>query len=382
MNINATLLGQMITFGLLVVFTMKYVWPPLVQAMAERQKRIADGFAAAEKGKRELQLAEKRSTDMLREAKEKASEIITHAEKRAAELSDEAKVHAKTEAERILASARGEIDQEIIRAREELRGRVADLVVAAAGRILEKEIDAKAHMQSRVELLREQNPMLGLRGVRLGIMRPNLTRMQVRAIFEAACVVTREGIEVHPEVMIPLTAHTAELARQRAVLEEEAQTVMEEHGLNIDYKFGTMIEVPRAALTADQIELDTGSITTTGDVTLRAESSARVINLGTEVGGELSFTQAEIANVIDAGTLRIGDTNGGAITVTDAITIGVKVRREKSRRRISRTKKMPAMGALNTEAIPAAAPHPSSVVVPCGLVPMSRPRLEPMPKRK
>ena len=145
MNINATLLGQMITFGLLVLFTMKYVWPPLVQAMAERQKRIADGFAAAEKGKRELQLAEKRSTDMLRDAKEKASEIITHAEKRAAEISDEAKAHAKAEAERILASARGDIDQEIIRAREELRGRVADLVVAAAGRILEKEIDAKAH---------------------------------------------------------------------------------------------------------------------------------------------------------------------------------------------------------------------------------------------
>ncbi len=132
MNINATLLGQMITFGLLVLFTMKYVWPPLVQAMAERQKRIADGFAAAEKGKRELQLAEKRSTDMLRDAKEK-------------EVSDEAKAHAKAEAERILASARGDIDQEIIRAREELRGRVADLVVAAAGRILEKEIDAKAH---------------------------------------------------------------------------------------------------------------------------------------------------------------------------------------------------------------------------------------------
>ena len=116
-----------------------------------------------------------------------------------------------------------------------------------------EEIDGKTRMLGRVEALREQNPMLGLRGVRLGIMRPSLTRMQVRAIFEAACQVTREGIDVHPEVMIPLTAHVAELVRQRTVLEEEAQAVMEEQGVEIDYKFGTMIEVPRAALTADQI---------------------------------------------------------------------------------------------------------------------------------
>ena len=116
-----------------------------------------------------------------------------------------------------------------------------------------EEIDQKTRMLGRVEALREQNPMLGLRGVRLGIMRPSLTRMQVRAIFEAACQVTREGIDVHPEVMIPLTAHVNELARQREVLEEEARAVMKEQGVEIDYKFGTMIEVPRAALTADQI---------------------------------------------------------------------------------------------------------------------------------
>jgi pyruvate,orthophosphate dikinase len=116
-----------------------------------------------------------------------------------------------------------------------------------------EEIDQKTRMLGRVEALREQNPMLGLRGVRLGIMRPSLTRMQVRAIFEAACQVTREGIDVHPEVMIPLTAHVNELARQREVLEEEARAVMKEQGVEIDYKFGTMIEVPRAALTADEI---------------------------------------------------------------------------------------------------------------------------------
>jgi pyruvate,orthophosphate dikinase len=95
--------------------------------------------------------------------------------------------------------------------------------------------------------------MLGLRGVRLGIMLPGLTRMQVRAIFEAACEVTREGVEVHPKIMIPLTSHVNELARQRATLEEEAKQVMAEQGIKVDYQFGTMIEIPRAALTADEI---------------------------------------------------------------------------------------------------------------------------------
>jgi len=115
------------------------------------------------------------------------------------------------------------------------------------------EIAEKSEMLERVESLREQNPMLGLRGVRLGILRPELTRMQVRAIFEAACAVTREGVDVQPEIMIPLTSHVNELRRQRSVLEKEAKDVMAEQGLEIDYKFGTMIEIPRAALTADQI---------------------------------------------------------------------------------------------------------------------------------
>ncbi len=105
----------------------------------------------------------------------------------------------------------------------------------------------------RVENLHEENPMLGLRGVRLGIVIPELTAMQVRAIFEAACIVSKEGVTVHPEVMIPLTTHVNELRHQRKALESEAKKVMYEQGLDIDYKFGTMIELPRAALTADQI---------------------------------------------------------------------------------------------------------------------------------
>ncbi|RPI24684.1 MAG: pyruvate, phosphate dikinase, partial [Actinobacteria bacterium] len=115
------------------------------------------------------------------------------------------------------------------------------------------EIEAAEHMLQRVEALHEANPMLGLRGVRLGIVQPAITKMQVRAIFEAAIDVTREGIPVHPEIMIPLTSDVSELAIQRAVLEEEAKAVMAEHEATIDYAFGTMVEVPRAALTSDEI---------------------------------------------------------------------------------------------------------------------------------
>jgi pyruvate,orthophosphate dikinase len=142
-----------------------------------------------------------------------------------------------------------ELVMEIADLRIQLVG-VDDPVETAA---IEAEIEAKSEMLERVEALKEQNPMLGLRGVRLGILRPELTRMQVRAIFEAACVVTREGVDVHPEIMIPLTSHVNELERQRSVLEKEAKDVMVEQDLDIDYKFGTMIEIPRAALTADQI---------------------------------------------------------------------------------------------------------------------------------
>ncbi|MDH3673945.1 MAG: pyruvate, phosphate dikinase [Anaerolineae bacterium] len=104
-----------------------------------------------------------------------------------------------------------------------------------------------------VEKMHEANPMLGLRGVRLGIHLAALTRMQVRAIFEAACQVAKEGVDVQPEVMIPLTSHVNELRVQQSALEEEGKKVMAEQGVTINYKFGTMIEIPRAALTADEM---------------------------------------------------------------------------------------------------------------------------------
>jgi pyruvate, orthophosphate dikinase len=116
-----------------------------------------------------------------------------------------------------------------------------------------QQIRAKERIRRQAERLREQNPMLGMRGVRLGIQIPELTTMQVRAIFEAACEVTREGIKVLPKVMIPLTSHANELKVQRGVLEAEAKKVMLEQEIEIEYKFGTMIELPRAALTADRI---------------------------------------------------------------------------------------------------------------------------------
>ncbi|MFA4836430.1 MAG: putative PEP-binding protein, partial [Dehalococcoidia bacterium] len=108
-------------------------------------------------------------------------------------------------------------------------------------------------MLAAVESLHEANPMLGLRGVRLGIHIPELTTMQVRAIFEAACTCAKDGVDVHPKIMIPLTSHVNELKVQQSALEDAAKKVMEEQGQTIDYQFGTMIEIPRAALTAGQI---------------------------------------------------------------------------------------------------------------------------------
>lgn len=116
-----------------------------------------------------------------------------------------------------------------------------------------KEINLKENMLLQEEKILESNPMLGLRGVRLGIVLPELTKMQVRAIIEAACIVTKEGGDVRPEIMIPLICHVNELKRQRQVLEKEAKLVMKEQNCEINYKFGTMIEIPRAAITTDKI---------------------------------------------------------------------------------------------------------------------------------
>jgi pyruvate,orthophosphate dikinase len=118
---------------------------------------------------------------------------------------------------------------------------------------MKAELEEKQVMLKAVNAMREANPMLGLRGIRLGITYPAITEMQVRAIFEAACLQAKKGIVVKPEVMIPLTGHVNELKVSQTYLEEVAKKVMEEQGVQIEFKFGTMIEVPRGALTAGQI---------------------------------------------------------------------------------------------------------------------------------
>jgi F-type H+-transporting ATPase subunit b len=154
-SLNATFLFQMIVFFLLGWFTMKFVWPPLVKAIDERARKIADGLAAAEKGRADLASAEKRVADAIAEARGKAAEIIAHSEKRAAQIVDEAREAAKGEGQKMLAAARADIEQEVAKAKDALRHQVADLAVAGARRILQREVDAKAHADLLAGLTRE-----------------------------------------------------------------------------------------------------------------------------------------------------------------------------------------------------------------------------------
>ncbi len=145
MNINLTLIAQLITFFVFVMFCMKFVWPPIMNALLERKAMIADGLAAAEKGQHEEELAKKRAVEILKEAKDKAQDIISQADKRASEIIEESKDTARVEAERIVTAANAEIEQQANRARETLRGQVVTLAVQGASKVLKKEIDAKAN---------------------------------------------------------------------------------------------------------------------------------------------------------------------------------------------------------------------------------------------
>lgn len=143
MNLNATIIGQMIAFALFVAFCMKYVWPPIMAALEERNKKIADGLAAAERGRHEQELAEKRAQQVIHEAKDQANEVISQAQRRGNEIVDEAKDSARTEGDRILTSAKAEIEQEANRAKDELRSQVGSVALAGAAKILSREIDDK-----------------------------------------------------------------------------------------------------------------------------------------------------------------------------------------------------------------------------------------------
>ena len=145
MNINLTLFAQAATFAVFIWFTAKFVWPHLSRAIDARQKHIAEGLAAAERGKQELEQAAVRSADMLRETRQQAQDILAQAEKRAGQIIDEAKIAAGNEGARLVAGAKAEIEQEVSRARETLRTQVSALAIAGAEQILRREVDAKAH---------------------------------------------------------------------------------------------------------------------------------------------------------------------------------------------------------------------------------------------
>ncbi|APX94804.1 F-type H+-transporting ATPase subunit b [Franzmannia pantelleriensis] len=155
MNINMTLIGQTIAFAIFVWFCIKYVWPPLSQALHERQKRIADGLDAASRASRDLELAQEQAEQTLRESKEQASEILEQAHKRSTQMIEEAREQARSEGERLVASARAEIDQEVNRVKDELRAQVATLALVGAERVLESSIDEKAHREMLDKLAAE-----------------------------------------------------------------------------------------------------------------------------------------------------------------------------------------------------------------------------------
>jgi F-type H+-transporting ATPase subunit b len=142
MEINITLLGQMITFAVFVWFTMKFIWPPIIKAMRDREQKIADGLHAAERGQHELEIAQHKATEQLRDAKIQAAEILDAANKRANQLVEESKERAREEGARLLTIARNDIEQEMQAARMQLRGEVAKLAVAGAEKILRKSVDA------------------------------------------------------------------------------------------------------------------------------------------------------------------------------------------------------------------------------------------------
>jgi len=145
MSFNLTLIAQALVFALFIWFTVKVVWPFMLRAIETRQKTIADGLAAAEQGKKSLEVSARQADEAIKEARGRATEIVTQAEKRASQVIEEAKSTAKTEGEREKAAAKADIEQAVSRAREQLREQVAALAVAGAEKILRREVDAKAH---------------------------------------------------------------------------------------------------------------------------------------------------------------------------------------------------------------------------------------------
>ena len=155
MNLNATFFAQMVVFFILWWVVAKFIWPPLVKALDERAKKIADGLAAAEKGKAELELANRRVDQAMAEARTEGAQRVADAEKRAQAAADEIKHNAQAEAARIIAQAKAEADQQVTRARETLRDQVAVLAVKGAEQILKREVNAQVHADLLTQLKAE-----------------------------------------------------------------------------------------------------------------------------------------------------------------------------------------------------------------------------------
>jgi F-type H+-transporting ATPase subunit b len=147
MNFTLTLIAQAVSFAIFIWFTVKYVWPPILNAIEARQKTIADGLAEAERGRSSLAEANKQTEVLLREARARAHDLEAQAERAAAQRVEEAKVQAKAEGDRIVAAAKAQIDQEVQSARQQLRDQVAALAVCGAEKILRREVDARAHAE-------------------------------------------------------------------------------------------------------------------------------------------------------------------------------------------------------------------------------------------
>ena len=145
MNINLTLIGQAISLFIFVWFCMKYIWPPIINALQEREKQVADGLAAAEAGQNKLVEADRRLSELVNEGKQQAGEIIAQAQKRGDEILEETKNAARAEGERLIESAHAEIERERMQARDQLRQEVAVLALTGAERILMREVDKNAH---------------------------------------------------------------------------------------------------------------------------------------------------------------------------------------------------------------------------------------------
>lgn len=165
MNIDISLIGQMLTFLILVAFTMRFVWPPVVAAMEARRQKIADGLAAAEQGEHKLQLAKEEAKQLVQDGKDQAAKLVDQAEKRCQQLLDQAKVQAKTEGDRIINAAQAEIERQYREAQVALKNQLADHAVAIAQKVLSQGLDEQAQAALLGRIVTEVEAIQDGRGV-------------------------------------------------------------------------------------------------------------------------------------------------------------------------------------------------------------------------